>query len=341
MSNNKKIIVYASTLIMILIIFVLEIDYGNKKLEKNCVNYTKESNINYIAYLKDNSHYDSTYLQKEFNFVASLIDYFNIDYNYLYSLDEQIDYELNYGIDAELEIYDSENDAKPIEKKKYTLLEKETKKDQSQIIKVDLYNQKINYETYNKIVQEWKKEISPIANLKIIINIEWKGKSKKLNKDLFDTTTTEFNIPISNKTIDIKNPNNINETGKIKGNKKFSIIYVLLLAITLLLFTAVIIYFLSFLVKINKSKSKYDLKINKLLREFDRVISEANGKFVKKTGENYIEIKNFMELMDVHDNVNGPIIHYQNSKDVNVFVIKNGTETYYTTLNRKDFEKED
>ena len=176
MSNNKKIIVYASTLIMILIIFVLEIDYGNKKLEKNCVNYTKESNINYIAYLKDNSHYDSTYLQKEFNFVASLIDYFNIDYNYLYSLDEQIDYELNYGIDAELEIYDSENDAKPIEKKKYTLLEKETKKDQSQIIKVDLYNQKINYETYNKIVQEWKKEISPIANLKIIINIEWKGK---------------------------------------------------------------------------------------------------------------------------------------------------------------------
>ena len=324
MSNNKKIIVYASTLIMILIIFVLEIDYGNKKLEKNCVNYTKESNINYIAYLKDNSHYDSTYLQKEFNFVASLIDYFNIDYNYLYSLDEQIDYELNYGIDAELEIYDSENDAKPIEKKKYTLLEKETKKDQSQIIKVDLYNQKINYETYNKIVQEWKKEISPIANLKIIINIE-----------------SEFNIPISNKTIDIKNPNNINETGKIKGNKKFSIIYVLLLAITLLLFTAVIIYFLSFLVKINKSKSKYDLKINKLLREFDRVISEANGKFVKKTGENYIEIKNFMELMDVHDNVNGPIIHYQNSKDVNVFVIKNGTETYYTTLNRKDFEKED
>ena len=83
------------------------------------------------------------------------------------------------------------------------------------------------------------------------------------------------------------------------------------------------------------------MKINKLLREFDRVISEANGKFVKKTGENYIEIKDFMELMDVHDNVNGPIIHYQNSKDVNVFVIKNGTETYYTTLNRKDFEKED
>mgnify|MGYP003301734711 CR=1 FL=1 len=33
------------------------------------------------TYLKDNNHYNNQYLKDDYNYVASLIDYFNVDFN--------------------------------------------------------------------------------------------------------------------------------------------------------------------------------------------------------------------------------------------------------------------
>ena len=339
LKRKVKLIIYIIFLFFILSLFFIEVSIGKKEQKRKSLPYSKESSINYITYLKDNTHYDNKYLQKEFNLVANLIDYFNIDYNYSYSLGEKIDYKLNYSIDAVLEVYDSDNDTKPVEKKTYKLLKRKTIKDHGQIIKVDIFNQKVNYETYNKIVQSWKKEISPNANLKIVVKVNWKGNSKILKDTIFDECITEFDIPISGKTIDIKSPSNISEKGVIKSKQKFGKGYIVLLISTLSLFAAGVVYLLAYVSTMGKEKSKYDKKISRLLREFDRVITEAKGEFVMIEGENYIEVKDFMELLDVHDNINEPIIHYANNDDLNVFVIKNGNDTYYTLLYRSDFEE--
>ena len=336
--RKVKIMIYLVILLIIFSAFWIEISFGKTMLKNKSVSYTKESTLNYVTYLKNNNHYENTYLKEDFNLVANLVDYFNIDYNYAYTLGEKIDYKLSYDVTAVLEVYDSDNDVKPIEKKEYTLLKKQTKEGNGQIIKVDIFNQKIKYDTYNSIVQEWKKEISPNANLKIYINVDWTGHSNKLNQDFSDNCVSEFSIPISQKTIDIKAPNNINESGVIKNSKKFGTGYMLLLVSTLALFLTGTIYLIVYISITSKNKSRYDQKINKILREFDRAITEANGEFVMYEGESYIEVKNFMELLDVHDNVNEPIIHYANNDDLSVFVIKNDKDTYYTTIKRTDFE---
>lgn len=336
--RNVKITLYVVILLIVFSLFWIEISIGKKGLKNKSVSYSKESTLNYITYLKDNSHYENTYLQDGFNLVANLVDYFSLDYNYTYTLGEKIDYKLNYEIDAVLEIYDSDNDIKPVEKKKYVLLDKETKESEGQIIKVDIFNHKIKYDTYNAIVQAWKKEISPNANLKITINVDWTGHSDKLNQDFSDNCVSEFNIPISQKTIDIKAPNNINETGVIKNKKKLSKGCMLLISSTLALFATGTIYLIAYISITGKEKSKYEQKISKILREFDRAITEAKGEFIMYEGESYIEVKDFMELLDVHDNVNEPIIHYANSDDLSVFVIKNGNDTYYTTIRRSDYD---
>ena len=243
---------------------------------------------------------------------------------------------MNYDVEAVLEIYDGDNDTKPIEKKKYTILDKRTVSDKGQVIKVDLYNQKINYDTYNSVVQSWKKEISPNANLKIYFNVDWTGYSDILEKVVSDKVTTEFNIPISQKTIDIKSPVSIDEKGKIDGNREINKAYLLSVFSTALLFLTVLSYLIYLISKRRSELSKYDLKVAKILREFDRTITEVKGKFVKN--KDYIEVKDFMELIDVHDNLGEPIMHYENDKDTNVFVIKNTKTTYYVMLKRKDFE---
>ena len=337
MLKNKKVI-YIGLILIVFSLFMFEINIGKKVLKSNNITYSKESTLNYITYLKNNNHFSDTYLQNNYNLVASLVDYFNIDYNYSYIVGEDIDYKLSYEVLASLEIYDSDNDVKPIDKKEYVLLENNTIEGTGKVIKVDLYNLQINYDLYNNIVQAWKREISPNASLKVYFNVEFEGYSNTLNKVISDKTVREFIIPMAKKTIDIKAPNNINESGVLTGDKKFDSWYLLLLASTLVLFLTGVIYFLTYLTREAKKKSKYDQKINKILREFDRAITEAKGKFVKNKKDTYIEVKDFMELLDVHDNVNEPIIHYQNTKNINVFVIKNGKDIFYCVLNRKDFE---
>ena len=341
MKRKLKLHVKIALLVILAIItssiFLLELNFS-KNVEKNkSLTYRKESNLNYVTYLKNNSHYDARYLKDDFNLVASLVDYFSLDYNYNYTLSEKIKYELTYNIKAELEVYDSENDAKPIEKRPFEILKDTKLKGNSQTIKVDIFNQKIIYETYNTIVQEWKKEISPNANLKIYFNVNWQGHSNSLDKDISDKSEMVFVIPISQKTIDIKKPASINETGTIKNKAQLPLWYIIIILLTLVVFVTIIIDL--FMVVFNsKNKSKYELKVNKILREFDRAITEAKGAFTMNEDENYIEVKSFLELLDVHDNVNEPIIYYKNGEDLSVFVIKNVHDIYYTAIRRSDFD---
>lgn len=338
LKRKYKITLYSIILLMILGLFTIEFKIGEKSLKNKNLVYSKESTINYITYLKNNTHYTDSYLKNDFNLVASLVDYFNMDYNYSYTINEKIKYTLTYNISAVLEVYDSDNNAKPVEKRNYELLKKTTVSGKSQTIKLNLFNQKIDYATYNKVIQNWKKEISPNANLKVLVNVSWSGYSKELRKNISDNCTSEFLIPISDKTMNIKDPTNISETGTIKGNGKLSTAFTVLITSTIVLFGIGVIYLTIYIFESSKNISKYDQKISKILREFDRAITEAKGEFIKYEGESYIEVNNFMELLDVHDNVNEPIIYYKNSNDLSVFVINNGKDTYYCALNRIDFE---
>lgn len=337
---KDKIKLYLGLIIIVLLIGVLgyELYIGTNKVNKKSITYTKESNTSYVTYLKDNTHYSNTYLENDYNFVASLVDYFNIDYMYSYVLNESIDYTLNYELIGVLEVYDSENNTKPIEKKVYNLLDKTTTSGSGQVIKVELFNQRIDYDTYNRVVQAWKKEVSPEATLKVTMNVSWTGYSNKLEKEISDSYSADFIIPMASKTINIVNPHNLNETGTINSHEKLDTLYFVLLLSTLLLLLVILVPFTLYAIRLKKKQSKYELKINKILREFDRAITEAKGSFKKNSDLNYIEVNDFMELLDAHDNLGEPIIYYKNNDDSSTFVVRNKNDIYYSTINRKDYE---
>ena len=333
-----KLFIYCVVIAVLIGVMFFLFNFGKSRLKKEELAYTKTGSINYVTYLKNNSHYTSSYLEDDYNFVANLIDYFNVDYNYTYVLNESINYKINYEVVGLLEIYDSENDTKPIEKKTYQLSEKETKNGNGQVINVELFNNKIDYANYNKVIQEWKKEISPNATLKVTFNVNWTGFSTTLNKEISDSYSDTLTIPISDKTINISKPNKTDTSGVIKNetslNRGLVIMMIslgfMIFVVTVLLIITVINHF--------KCKSKYEMKISKILREFDRAITEAKGRFIRDENIHYIEISEFMELMDVHDNLNEPIIYYKNDENSSIFTVRNGNDIYYWTINRKDYD---
>lgn len=87
-----------------------------------------------------------------------------------------------------------------------------------------------------------------------------------------------------------------------------------------------------------KKVTNYDKYVNKLLKEYDRLIIEIKTKIVMKK-YNIIEVKSFTELLDVRDNLKEPIIYYNVIKHIEgIFYIKSHNDIYLLTIKNKDLE---
>ena len=339
LKRKFKIALYLIFILIIGICMIGVFKYGKNNVRLRSITYSRDSDVNYVTYLKNNNHYSDQYLEDDYNYVASLIDYFNIDFNYSYVLSEKIKYDLSYEVIADLEVYDADNKSKPIEKKKFQVLDKKTESNTGQLIKVDLYNQIINYDTYNTIIQEWKKEVKPDATLKVSFVVNWKGYSTTLEKELTENYVKEFYIPISEKIITISKPARDTDAGKLYADQAVGKWFTILMASFGLLLLVFIVGLINTIIKGNKNKSKYEQRISKILREFDRAITEAKGDFKRMPDEHYIEVNDFMELLDAHDNLNEPIIYYKNHKNTrSTFVVRNGTDIYYAVIKRDEYD---
>lgn len=312
--------------------------YVKSQVKKKRITYSKESSVNYVTYLKDNNHYSDQFLKDNYNYVASLIDYFNVDFNYSYVLNDDIKYKIDYEVVANLEIYDADNKSKPIDTKEFTIFKKQTETGTGQLIKVDLYNQIIKYDDYNKIIQEWKKEITPEATLKVKFKVNWKGYSDSLNREVSENYVKDFNIPISDKIITISKPSTDATNGMLYAKQTLGSWFLIIMGSFGILLVIGFIGLIDTIIKINKNRSKYEQEINRILRRFDRAITEAKEQFIKYKDEKYIEVNNFMELLDVHDNLNEPIIYYKNSNKSSIFAVRNNKDVYYVLIERDEYE---
>lgn len=339
LKRKVKVVLYIIFILAIVGCMAYTFYYGKNNIKKKSITYSKEGSLNYVTYLKDNNHFDDQFLKDNYNYVASLINYFNVDFNYSYVLSESIKYDLDYEILANLDIYDADNKTKPIDTKEFKILEKQNDNGTGKLIKVDLYNQTIKYDTYNDIIQNWKKEVTPEANLNVKFIVNWKGYSETLEKELSDNYVKDFSIPISEKIITISKPSSDASAGTLYANQTLGNWFLIIMLSFGLLLLIGLIGLINTIIKINKNKSKYEQKVNKLLREFDRAITEAKGPFKKNKGEHYIEVNDFMELLDVHDNLNEPIIYYKSSNNTrSIFIVRNGTDVYYAVIKRDEYD---
>ena len=96
LKRKVKVVLYIIFILAIAGAMAYTFYYGKNNVKKKSITYSKESSINYVTYLKDNNHFADQFLKDNYNYVASLIDYFNLDFNYSYVLGEAIKYDLDY-----------------------------------------------------------------------------------------------------------------------------------------------------------------------------------------------------------------------------------------------------
>ena len=290
-------------------LMVSSITYQKEKY----INYSEKGNLDYKVNLKKNNYYESSSLGKDMIYVASLIDSIDAYFNYDFTIDDKTNMKFSYSIVGKLRITD-ENDKDVYLEKEYVLLDNK----EFNMTNDNHYNisekLNINYDKYNDIASGFKATYGVNSNSNFVVALkivkESLDKDVKINNNV---STQIINIPLSIKAINIKldyvdinsNSSIVSESDVLIGND----LYITLSIILLILSIFFLLKFIRLLEKSRIKKSSFDKYVNKILREYDRLIVESKT-IIDFSNYEIIKVNKFEELLDVRDNLKLPINYY-------------------------------
>lgn len=343
--NERLLTKVVATIIFFILALVLFVASISIKTKNNVV-YRQNSNLDYKVYLKPNNYYKTPYLEKNMKYIAALIDNINVTFNYNFSSNQPLDYKYTYYVKADVIVSDGESKAMNIYSRTENLVNPVTITNSNSSNFNINQDVKVNYETYNNLVKQFKSSYSISAQsnliLTLVVDIE-DFKGNKINaKDSGEIM--KITVPLTEQMVDVKmESKEINNSNSVEVYKDFSIsnkVTLILSIISIIVSLIFVIRLILFISKTSGKKSLYDVKLAKILREYDRVI--VNSKKIVELSKDVIDVNSFEELLDVRDNLEKPIIFKEIHRGLkSVFIVKTDSETYRYVLKLADLEKEE
>ena len=309
------------------------------------VKYSENGKIDYKIYLKDNNYYNTSYLGKGMQYVASLIKTVNVRFDYQMHSDSKIDFNTNYKVVGEVQITEKDGPTKILYSKKEDLVSNKniTKVDNNFVINEEI---DIDYDKYNELVNSYKRDYGLIVSSNLILSLEvdTKGNVNDVENALNKNNKLQMSIPLSEQTVNIKmDADEIEDSGTLlNSNKLFTIsnylmfiVFIILSVVTI----ASIVLDIYFYIK-NFKKDKYKETVEKILRQYDRIIVNGKISIDESKFKNKIYPDTIEEMVDAAQTLEVPIYYYEaipNEKSFFV-IIKNNT-LYKYRLTRAFLEK--
>lgn len=341
---KTRLIINISGVVLFISLFLIFLIASISINEKSNINYKQASNLDYKVYLKPNNYYGEKFLDKNMQYIASLIDNVDVNFNYNFSANEQINYKYTYYVKSEVRVANSDDSTKVIYSKSDRVTEPVTLSKENSLGFDINQNIKVDYNKYNDQIKAFKSSYLINADSNLILSLCVGVEDQKGNKikDINTNEVMSLNIPLTQQMINISmNYKETNNSNNAKIYKDFNISNKVLFALSILSLIGALVYavlLVTFLKKTSVKKTIYDITLSKILREYDRVIVNSK-KTITLTGE-IIELSSFNELLDVRDNLEKPIIFKEIHKgQKSIFVVKNGDETYRYVLKLTDLEK--
>lgn len=298
----------------------------------------EESSSSYFVKLKENNFYEEERLPEGMNYVSNLIDKIELTFDYLFSSNDLVDYDCEYTIDAITNVYGEDGESILFSKSEELFKSEKIHKDN-----IADYNFKktidIDYDHFNKLASKFKTSyyITSNSDLTIVLNVKSKSKNKKYDEDLVLDSKSLVKIPLTEKTIKISiNSNNIDNVGMVnKKNIKYYNIYVVLFIVSICLSLLFGFLLIRNIINNYKKKTKYDITLNKILKENDSIIANVNEN-VDFFDYEVIGMSSFEELRDIHDNSGNPILYneYLKGKEAYFYIVDDKILYRYILSNR-------
>ena len=313
--------------------------------DERVISYRENGGLDYRVYLKQNNFYESEYLGRDMSYVASLIKNIDIDFNYQFMISENVDLNYGYSVVADLRITD-QSEENVFYEKEFVLLDeqKENKKNNNQYSLSKKIS--IDYDYYNNIANEFQSSygVDGASNLYVYLKINKDIKDGTESSVLNNSSNMSVKIPLSQRAININiDDNGINSSNNIIKEKTVSYDANISLVFAIILFVgsvASLLKLLELLSLLFTKKSKYDKYVEKILRQYDRLIVETPT-CPDLEGKNIIKINKIEELLDARDNLKLPIMYHNlvNHQKCYLF-IRERNNIYLMTIKASDIEAE-
>ena len=354
--NSHKIILkqWVQVFLLILVLIVLAFGIwavarslsGNGNNRDELYSYNYNSSVSYKVFLRDNNFFTANSLGMNKQYIASLVDYIEMEAKYNFQSDKDLDYTYTYDVVATAKgVYaEAESEASEVWSKEYPVAAAETKSGTGKSFTVDKTVQ-LDYNTYNQIMTDFRNQfglsVDASVDLSLRLNITGSLKGEE-TQNLQESNTMTLNIPLVKPTFVIT-PDYVNNGGETiykDADSGYEInIPLLVLGIALLLVGAVMLKKIGGSLLTTTKKSEYVLFLNKILKEYGDIIAKAEN-VPNLTQYDVVHIKDFNDLVDIEEELHSPIIYNEVREDLECwFMIFNDKTAYKFILRYEDFAR--
>ena len=327
LKTTPKLIIRASLYLLLGIVFlVVSVFYTNYKTYSS----NENSSAEYMVCLKKNDYYKEACLTEGMEYLSQLTDKIRLTLKYNNVYTKKIDSEFKYYVKANVNI--SNADSGKTLYKTEDIIQKSKNYDKTGEVVTLTEEVTVDYNKYNKLVNEYisKYGVTSNAILDVGLYIEEDKVAKEVSAIQIGLAKQTFNITkdtIKDNTVDIK-ASNINV---------FTIIGLVFVCLALV----VGIYAVIRLITIKDADlTPYEKELRRILTEYDRVIVDANSKKISLINKELVEVKSFLELVDVRDTIEKPIVHLTVNEDKSEFYVQDEKIVYKFTMSEDDFSEE-
>ena len=356
--NNKGVLkkkIYVDTPLRIFVLVGFIVIFGMLSLIflKNGLNtktfssifYSERSNLDYRVYLKENPYFTEPYLGKGKQYIANLINYVDVDFNYNFNASDYINYTYRYLIKADVSVYEKGDTSKVLYKKSDTLVPEKTMKYNNSNSYMIRENLQVNYAKYNEIVSSFKKDYSLAleSDLKITLYVFMNGTSDKVQQPLSSSQTMVLSMPLTEQTINIgmnyKEVNNTDIVEEYSIVETINIVYFVLFGVSVVIALVVTVLLVRFVNKIKVKGTEYDRILSRILKDYEGIVARVR-KVPDFKDHTLVELESFDEILDISERLDKPILFIEMHKhQKSWFMVVNNNEIYKYALKLVDVDK--
>ena len=276
--------------------------------------FSEKGTANYTVCLKENSYYKDTCLNEGREYLSSLTDNYKINFNY--NRVSEFKNELVYYVGTNLKVSTRDTN-KELYNKDSVIVDKKAISNEKKVINI-VENVELKYDDYQALVSEYNKDynISTSSILQVYLAVN-DGRKEKI--------VASIDIPINEQTYSItKNELDSDKDVVVdEGYKSELLIGIMSIVISILIVLMAVYKNVK-----NGKMSAFELEVDRLLKEYDRVIVETKLDDIDLTDKELVEINDFMELIDVRDTIEKPIMYIRKNNFVRDFIVQDKNIVY-------------
>ena len=334
--NREKWIFTQAVIIAVLTIAILISALVAYQLNKTYfIEYRESGYIDYNVFLKDNEFYDSTYLEKDQSYVASLIDKIVADFNYEIDMDaEDVNYKYSYTITSRLEILDDTSNA-PIfnSKKELVSVQNKTQNTSKRLVIDEIVV--LNYDEYNDVANKFLETYALTdteSHIVLTLEVDVLSDCNAFSGSSSESYVSELRIPLTTQTVNIKMTSTVpDDEAKMiacargAGSEVFKTTAIVLGVVDVLL----VLLLIAFITLTRTDDITYTARVKKIISQYKSYIQRIKNAFDTHAYQ-VILVDTFDEMLEIRDTIQAPILMYENEdKTCTKFMIPTDSKLLY------------